>query len=72
MSDIIYVAVVNEGTDCWRPVHADHVEDDVYEITVDDPPGDEQWDFPAHAQVRCREHAFIHGEKALVAFERVR
>jgi hypothetical protein len=34
VSVVIYMPVENEGPDCWRPVHADHVAGDVYEITV--------------------------------------
>ena len=69
MSEIIYVPLQEEGTDCWRPVHADHVANDVYEITVDDEPGDERWSFPPHARVRCRNHVFSDGKRGLVAFE---
>ena len=61
--------LVDEGTHCWRPVHADRVSNDIYEITVDVEPGDEHWLFPPRSRVRCREHAFVDGQVGLVAFE---
>ncbi len=63
--------VENEGPDCWRPVHADHVAGDVYEITVLKEPRNEQWRFPPGSSVRCREHVFQDGECGLVAYELV-
>ena len=70
MSEVIYVPLLEEGTDCWRPVHADHVRDDVYEITVEQEPAGERWAFPPRALVRCRQHRFADGATGLVAFER--
>ena len=69
MSVVIYMPVENEGTDCWRPVHADHVEGDIYEITVLEAPGDEEWRFPPGSNVRCREHEFQDGVRGLLAYE---
>ncbi len=69
MSVVIYVPLEDEGTECWRPVHADHLHDDVYEITVDKEPGEEHWRFPPHSLVRCRQHVFVDGASGLVAFE---
>jgi hypothetical protein len=69
MSEVIYVPLEGEGADCWRPVHAEQVSNDIYEITVDDEPGEEHWRFPPHARVRCRGHVFSDGKVGLVAFE---
>ena len=69
MSHVIYMPLHHEGTDCWRPVHADHVSNDVYEITVDKEPEGERWAFPPGSRVRCRDHVFSGGEVGLVAFE---
>jgi hypothetical protein len=72
MSEVIYMPLRDEGIDCWRPVHADRVASDVYEIAVDVEPGDEQWLFPPRSRVRCREHVFVDGDAGLVAFELVK
>jgi hypothetical protein len=69
MSDLIYVPLTDEGADCWRPVHADCVGDDVYEITVEEQPEGEHWTFPPRSRVRCRDHVFSDGRAGLVAFE---
>jgi hypothetical protein len=69
MSEMIYMPLRDEGIDCWRPVHADRISSDVYEITVDVEPGDEHWFFPPRSLVRCREHVFSDGQAGLVAFE---
>ena len=69
MSHVVYMPVENEGSDCWRPVHADHVEGDVYEITVLEAPGEEEWRFLPGSRVRCSEKIFSDGQRGLVAFE---
>ena len=68
MSHVIYMPLEN-GADCWRPVHADHLADDVYEITVLKVPDEEQWRFPAGSRVRCLEKEFSDGHRGLVAHE---
>ena len=65
----IYVALLNEGTDCWRPVTAERVSEGLFQI-VDSQPEDEQWEFPPGQIVRCRERTFSDG-RGLVAFESV-
>jgi hypothetical protein len=69
MSVVIYLYLLNEGTDVWRPVHAEHIEGDIYKITEDEVPDGEEWAFPPRAHVRCREHTFSGGQTGLVAFE---
>ena len=62
----------DEGVECWRPVHADRVSNDTYEIAVDVEPGGEHWLFPPRSRVRCRKHLFGDGQEGLVAFELVK
>jgi hypothetical protein len=71
VSVVIYMPLEDEGADCWRPVHADHVSGDVYEITVLKEPGEEHWRFPPGSTVCCTEHVFHDGERGLVAYELV-
>ena len=50
---MIYLELIGEGTDVWRPVEAELLDDDVYRITssLDDP--DEVWRFLPGELVRC-------------------
>jgi hypothetical protein len=63
----IYVALLNEGTDCWRPVKAERVSEGLFHI-ADSRPEDEEWAFQPGQTVRCCERAFQNG-KGLVAVE---
>jgi hypothetical protein len=50
----IYVYLLDEGTDVWRPIEAVPVGDDVYRIVSENPyPEDEHWQFSAGDLVRC-------------------
>lgn len=69
MSVRIYVALLNEGTDVWRPLSAVHIRNDVYRITGL-PAADEMVEFTAGDIVRCQERRFTEGERQLVAIAR--
>jgi hypothetical protein len=65
----IFVYLLNEGTDVWRPVEAQHLGEDRYRIlTENEDPDDEEWQFQGGAVVRCRQQRLSGGE-CLVAFE---
>jgi hypothetical protein len=66
----VYVALVDEGVECWRPVDARHVRDDQYLLTGA-VPEDEVWEFQTGETVLCRERTFQDGATGLVAFARV-
>jgi hypothetical protein len=65
----VYVRLVDEGVDVWRPVRAVHEADDVYRI-VSQPVEGERWEFPSGSRVRCRSQMLSDGDE-LVAFEAV-
>ncbi len=68
----IYVYLLEEGVDCWRPIDAIKRGDNLYEIVSENPdPEDEKWEFSTGDLVRCREQLFCGGRKHLVPFERV-
>lgn len=68
-SATIYVYLLDEGTDCWRPVSAEHIRDDVYRILGQPPdPEDEKWEHLPGALVRCRQQRLSGGD-CLVAYE---
>ena len=52
----IYVSLLDEGVDVWRPVQAEHLHDNVYRITTQ--PYDrttESWEFEPGDVVLCEE-----------------
>lgn len=49
----IYVRLLDEDVDVWRPVAAEPVSGGVYRLASADPPPDESWEFPPGAVVRC-------------------
>jgi hypothetical protein len=50
----VYVALLEEGVELWRPVQAEHVAGDLDCIT-ETQPGDEAWPFAVGDVVRCKE-----------------
>ena len=61
----IYMPLVNDGTDVWRPVEAMKIARLGYMVTEDAPP-DEQWAFQPGHILRCEER-HLSGETHLVA-----
>ncbi|HEY8667185.1 MAG TPA: hypothetical protein VIL86_10985 [Tepidisphaeraceae bacterium] len=55
MADEIYVALLDEGVDVWRPVPAKKVGGSTYTILQpsDYDPDDEKWQFPPGSTVEC-------------------
>ncbi len=69
--ETIYVALLDEGVDVWRPVEAIHEHDDVYSIvSVNSDPEDEHWQFHTGEAVRCRRKTFEGGATGMVAYEK--
>ncbi len=74
MSATIYIYLLDEGVEVWRPVSAERVRDDIYRITGTRTDDTETWEFTIGDVVRCREKILASGEKPesrLVAYERV-
>jgi hypothetical protein len=66
----VYVALLDEGVDCWCPVEVQHVVEDQYVISGPIPDG-KVWEFQPGETVRCRERTFQGGATGLIAFARV-
>jgi hypothetical protein len=65
----IYVALLDEGVDVWRPVLAERISLDCFRITgVNADPEDEHWEFQTGDVVRCEFRQLSEG-KRLVAVE---
>ena len=65
----IYIELLNEATECWRPVQSEHLGGDLYRI-VDKPPDDEVWPFATGEIVKCEPRDLQFGGRELVAYER--
>ncbi len=70
--EIIYIALLNEAVDVWRPVEAVQIEKYMYQITaVNENPDDEQWQFTTGDTVLCREKHFQNGSRGLIAVKKI-
>ena len=70
----IYVFLLDEGTDVWRPIEAIPVGDGVYRIVSENPdPEAEHWQFSTGDLVRCELKSLSEGsdyQNRLVAVEK--
>jgi hypothetical protein len=70
--DTIYVALLDEGIDVWRPVAARRLSPDRYLILDQDyDQAIERWEFEPGTVVRCRRED-RHGRQILMATEAAR
>jgi hypothetical protein len=68
----IYVYLLNEPVDAWRPVHADEIGHGLYHIGLDNyAPDDEEWEFLPGDYVAVREMRFNDDRVELVAVEKI-
>jgi hypothetical protein len=69
----VYVRLLEEGTDVWRPAPAVELSDGVYQLGEPSgfDPSAELWEFPPHTRVRCTTKRFADGTEALVAIAMV-
>ena len=69
----IYITLLDEGTDVWRPVRAEQVTGDLYRL-AEKPPQHDRWPFGIGDVVRCKDRALTgthgHSTRVLVAYER--
>jgi hypothetical protein len=65
----IYIELLDEGTECWRPVSAERLSEATYCI-VDSVPEGESWLFKPGDVVRCKTRSFSNSI-GLAAFELV-
>lgn len=68
----IFVALLDEGIDVWRPVHARPLDGGLYRIVgVDADTSDETWQFPVGAIVTCEHKQFADGESGMTAVAQI-
>jgi hypothetical protein len=72
ITETIYIALLDEGVDVWRPVDAIPIGKSTYKIkSVNSDPDDERWQFVTGDTVYCEEKRFQNGSKGLVAVKKV-
>jgi hypothetical protein len=65
----VFVRLFDEGVDVWRPINAEHLDGDTYQIAdQSQEPSAELWQFPPGQAVICRPLEF-EGKTILVAVE---
>lgn len=62
----IYVALLNGGTEVWRPVAAERLGPELFRL-MGPVPADETWAFQPGEVVVCRECGFASGARGLIA-----
>jgi hypothetical protein len=65
-TETIYIALLNEGTDVWRPVTAEPLDGRLCRL-LGPMPDDEQWAFLPGAVVVCEQQTFPDGNQRAVA-----
>ncbi|WP_424244616.1 hypothetical protein Dip510_001872 [Elusimicrobium posterum] len=65
----IYIQLLDEGTDTYRPVSAIKIKDDIYELLGEDiyNPEDEHWEFLPGDRVKVKIKKFSDGGYGLLA-----
>jgi hypothetical protein len=63
MTERIYIYLLDEGTDVWRPTDAEVLSDGSYRVlpTPDYDPEDEKWQFPPGSRVICEKRKLSEG-----------
>lgn len=62
----IFVALLNEGANVWRPVSATQIENNIFRLEGS-VPNDEEWEFLPGQLVECEHKIFSGGSSGLVA-----
>ena len=62
--EIIYIPLLNEGTDVWRPAYGLQVGEQTYVVLLssDYDPEDEEWEFPPGNIVVCKKKVLLGAE----------
>jgi hypothetical protein len=68
--ELIYVKLLDEGVDVWRPAEAIKIDVNIYRLCGPVPDG-EVWKFQPGTHVRCEERWFSGGICHLTAVEQI-
>ena len=65
--DKIYIKLLDDGVDSWRPTFGEKIQEKIYKVlsTEDYDPNDEEWEFVPGTIVRCELHEKSLGNKTI-------
>jgi hypothetical protein len=66
----IYMPLLEEAVECWRPIEAERVGPDSY-LVIGTVPPDEVWAFQPGEVVLCRKQVLEDGHQGFVAYTSV-
>lgn len=68
----VYVPLLNEDMDVWKPLNALHQKENIYKIVSENSsPTDELWQYNLNDLVKCKTKKFEDGKVGLVAYEQL-
>ncbi|HVF85198.1 MAG TPA: hypothetical protein VM821_04395 [Abditibacteriaceae bacterium] len=67
----VYISLLDEGVECWRPVEAIWQFGNVYKV-VGTKPDDESRQFVENDCVLCKRHTFQNNETAFIAYAKAK
>jgi hypothetical protein len=69
---VVYVRLLDEGTEVWRPVRATALPEGTFRLQEPSgyDPNAERWEFPPLTKVRCVTKKFTDGAEGLIAVAR--
>jgi hypothetical protein len=69
--ETIYILLLNEDIDVWRPSNAVNVKENIYEILIDQSEyetDEEDWEFKPGEKFLCKTKIFSNGTENLIAY----
>jgi hypothetical protein len=63
---IVYVRLLEEGTDVYRPVPAEQISPEVFVLSSQEVPGDEVWEYPPGTRVKVAMKTLSEGRVPVV------
>ncbi len=63
---IVYVRLLEEGTDVYRPVSAEQISSEVFLLSRQEVPGDEMWEYSPGTRVKVAMKTLSEGRVPVV------
>jgi hypothetical protein len=70
--ETIYIKLLDEGTEVWRPVKAKRLTESTFLIINQNIEFDEKWEFYPNQIVHCKQKIFSDNKQGLVAYKTIK